>query len=290
MLGEAAALTLSASWAYASNRYAQLSERWGAVHVNFMRAVFAAPMYVAIALIVHGGNVLDGFTLPVCGWVLVSILSSYVIGDNLFFLAAARIGVPTALSIASLYPVWSAIAGVVMLGEAMSASRALGMALSLGGAAWLIRLADSPEKKNKTPVGFLFAALTSVAWALNPVGLTMALRSVSEWQANAVRFSMGAVILLPLAMRATPKVKPDPFGKDRRAFASGLFTDGLIGASAQAISLRHAELAIASTLSSLAPIFAVPIAIALGREKWNVRRALAIGVSAVGIAVLVMGS
>src|SRR5258708_17012247 len=50
-------------------------------------------------------------------WLLASPLCSMVVGDSLYFMAAARIGVARALPIASSFPLLTTVGAVVLLGE-----------------------------------------------------------------------------------------------------------------------------------------------------------------------------
>src|SRR6187549_2576414 len=62
-------------------------------------------------------------------WVLGSTMSSMVVGDSLYFLAAHRIGVARALPIASAFPLLTTAGAVVVLNETPSAPLLLGSAL-----------------------------------------------------------------------------------------------------------------------------------------------------------------
>src|SRR5919199_6716939 len=63
------------------------------------------------------------------GWLLGSTLCSIVIGDSLYFLAAARIGVARALPVASSFPLLTTIGAVTLLGETLTLTLLLGSAL-----------------------------------------------------------------------------------------------------------------------------------------------------------------
>lgn len=62
-------------------------------------------------------------------WLLGSTLCSMAIGDSLYFLAAARIGVARALPIASSFPLLTTLGAVVLLNEALTVQLVLGSAL-----------------------------------------------------------------------------------------------------------------------------------------------------------------
>src|SRR5207248_10487685 len=64
-----------------------------------------------------------------------STLSSIVIGDSLYFLAAARIGVARALPIASSFPLITTIGAVTLLGETLTPALLAGSILVVVGVA-----------------------------------------------------------------------------------------------------------------------------------------------------------
>jgi drug/metabolite transporter (DMT)-like permease len=61
----------------------------------------------------------------------------------------------------------------------------------------------------------------------------------------------------------------------------------LIGSSLFVYGLNHSDLAIGATLTSLAPLISVPIAIAAGEERWNLARLSAVALTVTGAIVLV---
>ena len=52
--------------------------------------------------------------------------------------------------------------------------------------------------------------------------------------------------------------------------------------------LAHTDLAVGATLSSLAPLLVVPVAIAMGEERWSPARFGAVLATVLGIALLVV--
>src|ERR1700730_5087618 len=68
---------------------------------------------------------------PPLAWALLigSTLCSMVVGDSLYFLAAARIGVARALPIASAFPLLTTLGAVFLLAEAATVPLILGSAM-----------------------------------------------------------------------------------------------------------------------------------------------------------------
>ena len=67
-----------------------------------------------------------------------------------------------------------------------------------------------------------------------------------------------------------------------------ILTDALCGSMFYVYGLSHTDLAVGSTLSSLAPLISVPVAIAVGEERWSAPRFLAVTTTTIGVVVLIL--
>src|SRR6185503_5871813 len=76
LLGAAAALGSSVTWAYASTRYAQASRDVGSQRVNLARATVVLPIYLVCTFALDGRAFFAGVTLGKSGWLLASVLCS----------------------------------------------------------------------------------------------------------------------------------------------------------------------------------------------------------------------
>jgi len=292
ILGALGALGSSFTWAFASARYAQASRVAGAARVNLLRALTVAPLYAAYALATRGpSHAVDGISRGVVGWLTVSVLCSYAIADNLFFAAAQRVGVSTALSIASIYPMWSAIYGAAVRGEALSPLRAGGMVLCIGGVIALVRLARGSRAEAAVmrvdAWGLLLAFFTSFLWAGNTISIKLGGDGLDVAQVNATRFTIAALLLGAQIVALRPPAPTKPLGSVWVGLLPAIGADAVCGSIFYVYGLSHTDLAVGATLSSLSPLISVPFAIALGEERWSAPRALAITATVGGIALLV---
>lgn len=290
-LGALAALGSSCTWAYASTRYAQASRDVGSFRVNLARASVVLPIYAAIVLFSRGAHALDGVTAPRASWLVVSVLCSYGAADALFFTAARRLGISTALSIASVYPLWAATAGALVRGEPFGLARAAGTLLCVGGVVALVRLhvtrGDADRKGDA--LGVLLALVTSFLWAGNSFSIKEASSTgaIDVWQVNVVRYAIALTLLAAIvAGSRTPPPLPRP-ARGWPALLPAILADALLGSTIYVYGLAHTDLAIGATLSSLAPLVSVPFAIWLGEERWSAARFAAITATVGGVAILV---
>ncbi len=292
LLGALAALGSSFTWAYASARYTTSSRTVGSVRVNLVRALVAAPIYVVVASLLHGRAATAPMTGASVGWLATSVLCSYGFADILFFSSARSLGISTALAIASVYPLWSALAGALLGGEPFGVARLVGVLLCIGGIVALVRLQSRTLEKSEGSalVGLIFALLTSLLWAGNTYTVKRGSVGLDVWQANAVRYTVAILVLLPNALLQRSKIpwSTAPTGGWLR-LGPPILADCILGSVLFVYGLSNADLSVAATLSSLAPLVSVPVAIALGAERWSLARALAIAVT-VGGALLLVGA
>ncbi len=291
LAGALAALGSSFTWAYASARYTTASQTIGAVRVNLARVLVAAPIYCVVTAILHGSAATTPITPAHLAWLTTSVVCSYGFADVLFFAAARNLGISTALAIASIYPLWSALAGALFGHEAFGALRIAGVLLCTGGIVALVRLSSHTRDKaqGNAVLGLLLALLTSLFWAGNTFTVKRGSVGLDVWQANAIRYSAAALILTSTSLLQRTKIpwSQRPHG-GWLALGPPIVADCLLGSILFVYGLAHADLAVAATLSSLAPLISVPVAIALGAERWSAPRALAIAVTVCGALLLVL--
>lgn len=276
------------TWAYATTRYARVSREVGSVRVNYARALVAFPAFGVLGLALHGSRLLTGVTLSAIPWLVLSVVSSYALGDSVFLTAARRTGVTTALAIASTYPLWAALFGAFASGEPLGVTRALGVLLSVAGVVWLVRLsshAGASAPPDRT--GVVLAIVASVLWAANSVSVKRAAVGLDVFQVNTVRYGL-ALAFLRLQVRRS-SVLPSSPSLGWGPVVPALIADAVFGSLFYVYGLSHTDLAVGATLSALAPLISVPVAIVLGEERWSAPRFLAV-LATVGGVVLLVGS
>ena len=132
LLGPAACLGSAAFWALAANVYTRAARVSSPSAVNLARASLSFPFFLLGALaLAPGGLALVGPGRA--GWLVLSVVGSYVLGDALFLASARLLGVPVALAVSSIYPIWSALAGALFLGQRVSPAGYAGVVLVVAG-------------------------------------------------------------------------------------------------------------------------------------------------------------
>ncbi len=288
----------SFTWALGATVYSKLSEKYSSPAVNFARALVAFPLFILTLFIFNNfdPSIFTAFfslEFRRWGWFLLSILGSFVIGDTLFFLSTHCIGVPAALAIASTYPIWAAISGWIFLGNPFHAKVGFGVFLTVVGTILVILAKRRPGNSSLTKqphniwLGVIFAFATSLFWALNSFALSIAGAGVSPVFSNVIRAGM-SLILCPIVGFIMYRKSFSFLPISQLKKSSWIFVIEAFGGSLLFLyGINHSNLATASALSSLAPVIALCLAWALGREKVSFYNTVALGFVALGIWMLV---
>jgi drug/metabolite transporter (DMT)-like permease len=323
MLGALAALASAAIWAFGSTRYALGSRVVGSARVNLVRATTVMPIFLALTAWLTRGQIFDGVDGTRARWLFVSVICAYAFADNVFFAAARRVGVTTAMAIASTYPLWATLAGALWRHEAFGVTQALGTLLCVGGVIALIVLAPrapalspSPDARAKTAddqsaavprlrapddrsanggsiarasrAGILLALLTSLLWAGNSLSTKLGGTGLVTVQANFIRFFFAWPILaVTSAVVARPSSDDRAARKTYLALVPVSLVEAGFGSALFVYGLAHTDLAVGATLSSLAPLMSVPFALLYREERWSLSRFAAVVATVAGVILLV---
>jgi drug/metabolite transporter (DMT)-like permease len=305
--GALCAFAASVTWAIGSAQYIRLSRTYSAFTINFTRALVAFPLFILTVWISAGSfsaflEMLASVSSTRMGWFFVSIFASYGVGDALFFLSSQVIGIPAALAIASIYPIWSALIDFIFHGQALSGAGVFGLVLTLAGVATVIlslppeRAKDVPEKSTASGTSprvpqkmraIAFALITSLFWALNTYAVAKGASGMSATLCNIFRMGIALIFTFILGRVFAPKSRPFIKRQDLLPVSWAFVIEAYFGSLSYMIGLRDASLVVASTLSSLAPVVSVPVALALRLEVFSWVRTLGVIVTVIGLWFLV---
>jgi drug/metabolite transporter (DMT)-like permease len=259
-------------------------------------------------LLTTHGHIGAGVTTARAAWLGLSVICAYAFADNVFFAAARRVGITTALAIASSYPLWAAVAGALWHGERFGPLRAAGTLLCVGGVIALIALAPQaaelakgePTKKahpnahstlREAREGILLSLLTSVLWAGNTVSVKLGGTGLTAWHANLLRFLIAWPILAATSALTTRPTRDDDEARTAyRALIPVSLAEACVGSSLFVYGLSHTDLAVGATLSSLAPLLSVPFALLYREERWSAPRFYAVTATVAGVIILIVGA
>jgi drug/metabolite transporter (DMT)-like permease len=206
-----------------------------------------------------------------------------IVGDSLYFLAAARIGVARALPIASAFPLITTVGAVVVLGEALTAPLLIGTALVVLAVA-LIGGERAPSGGRVDALGLLLAGLAACLWAGSGLFLGPAMKLLDPIAANMIRFPMAMVVFtLYLAV-----MRPAEHLTGRLVWLSLAAAVGTLASAMMFLGgITGAGVARGVALNAISPVFSALLAAMLLRERVSRRTAVGIASSVVGTVLLV---
>ena len=290
--GELAALSTALCWTVTALAFESAGRRIGSLAVNHIRLVIAF-LILSIVCWIHRGLPLPVDATPHAWlWLSISGLVGFTIGDLCLFRALVVVGSRVATLIMALVPPITAVIGYALLHETLTAVDLLGMALTLSGVAIVIleRKPDREGAARKLPVqGILLGLGGAVGQA---VGLVLSKHGMGTYDALAavqIRIIAGIVgfSVLFLFLGWWPKVL-SALG-DRRAMrgtALGAFFGPFLGVTFSLVAVKYTETGVAATLMALAPVFIIPPAILLQKERVSTRAVLGAIVAVTGSALL----
>lgn len=285
-LGALAALGSAIAWAVTSLLARTLMAQLGSVGVNAVRSTIGGVILVVWVLVTAGAGVFTAISAS--AWVLLtlSIVVAIALGDTVFFESTRALGLARAMTISTTYPLGAAAIAAVFLGEPLTLPITLGALVTLAGlvlivAPWAER---PPEERFWFGVGT--AAVASFAWALSTVLVKPPLAEMDAVTAQAIRLPLASAFLwlLPWA-RGAPRALA---GSGRSALARIIVLGVITSVSSVMFvaGVKHAGVAVASVLSSTAPMFAIPLAVAFLGERLTARAVFGVAVTVAGIVVL----
>ena len=270
-LGESAALLTSACWSLNSVCFTVAGRRVGSASVNLGRLLMAWGVLVLVHLALYGSFFPMQAGGARLGWLGMSGLIGFALGDAVLFEAFLLIGPRLAMLLMTLSPIFSALLAWLFLGQSMSLPKVMAMAVTLGGIAWVVWGDGDHQAHPHLWRGILLgiggALGQSVGLVFSMFGLAGNFPPIS---ANLIRVTAGMVALL-LYFGATGRLRGTLGGmRDGRATAFiglGAITGPVLGVVLSLIAIAKAPMGVAATLMSLSPVILLPVSHFVFKEK-----------------------
>ncbi|MBQ3754390.1 MAG: DMT family transporter [Prevotella sp.] len=132
-LGELISIGVAFSWTATALLSEFGSKRLGNLTLNVLRMALALAMSLVLFWVATGSPLPGGITAEACGWMLLSGLVGYVIGDFCLFQCYIIIGSRYGQLFMTLAPLAAALMAWVTLGQQMTPMSLVAMMVTLGG-------------------------------------------------------------------------------------------------------------------------------------------------------------
>ena len=292
--GELAALGTSLCFAFGSTLFTFAGRELGAQRVNRVRLLLAVILIALIHWALLGQLFPSDVPIDTVSWLMLSGVVGLVLGDVLLLQAFVLIGPRLSMLMMALAPMFSTVIAWVFLHETLSGQQLVGIALVIGGVVAVVaeRRKAGPSSIVATgrayQIGLLFALGGSLGQAVGTVLAKLGLAGgIEPLSASLIRLTAAALVIWALALLqrqlgatiSAMRAKPSATLK----LSGGTLIGPVVGVWLSLIAVQRTSVGVASTLTSLTPIFLIPISYFVFKERLT-RQAL------IGTLVAVAGT
>lgn len=303
-IGELISIGVAFSWTATALLSEFGSKRLGNLTLNVLRMSLALVFSLVLFLVVTGNPLPAGASSEACGWMLLSGLVGYVIGDFCLFQCYIIIGSRFGQLFMTLAPLAAALMAWVTLGQQLTSLSLMAMLITLSGIAISI-LGHSEHHRLALSLplsGVLYAIgaalCQGVGLVLSKIGMNHfePVAGMPDWlvpfSANFYRCIAGFVgFMVLLYMRKGLKPLSEAL-HDRKGLTVATATTvfgPFVGVGFSLMAVQYTAAGIASTLMAMTPIIILLPSHWLFGERITWRAVLGAVISVVGVSLFFLG-
>ena len=260
------ALGAAACWAFSSVSSVQPSRHLGAFAFTRWRMLMVALALWVIVAITGGARTLVASVAWPLAW---SGLLGIFVGDTALFAAMNRLGPRRCGVLFATHAVFSALLGVLFLGERMGLQALLGAALTLSGVMTAVMLGQHKDEdhawernRGHLGAGIALALVAALCQALGSFIAKPAMAAgVDPIAASALRVTVACsahFVLLALGV-ATARARQKPTARVLAQTALNGFVGMGLGMTLVLLALRRGDVGMVAILSSVSPVLLLPL-------------------------------
>jgi uncharacterized membrane protein len=280
------------------------STRIGSMVVNWLRLVIALVFLTLLGLVLHG-QVLPDAPASAWGWLALSGLIGFVLGDLALFRAFVLIGARLSMLVMCLAPPLTAMFGWLFLGEQLTPTQVAGMALTVAGVAWTVLERDANARRpvpvptavvvprtrlSGRFVGVLLAGVGALGQAGGLIFSKLGMAGLPDpFAATQVRVLAGIAGFSVLFFATRWWSRVGAARRDARALGFttlGSFFGPFLGVSLSLLAVHRTQAGVAAALMSIVPVLMIPVAFVAFRERVSLRSAAGTVLAVAGVIVL----
>lgn len=278
LTGELAAVGTSLCFAFGSIFFTFAGRDIGAQRVNRVRLLIATLIVGLIHWLAFGLLFPLNASSQELTWLGLSGIVGLVLGDMCLMQAFVLIGPRLSMLMMALAPVFSTIIAWLFLHEALDLQTSLGILLAVTGVIIVVS-ERSNSKSSSAAVGgqaYRTGLLLALGGSLGQAGGTVLSRlgvagGIEPISASLIRLVVATVVLWMIALfggKATETITALR-EKPRAGFKvlGGVIMGPVLGVWLSLVAVQRTSVGIASTLTSLTPIFLIPISYVVFRER-----------------------
>jgi len=301
--GELAGLAAAACWALTSIIFSRVPAPAGAIAL-FKNTVSCGFLLLTLLLIAtrpdasHALAFLYEADLGTWLYLGASALSGLVIGDTCYFRSLQILGPRKTLVITTLVPPIGALCAWFLLSETLPWLAWGGIGLTVGGVIWVIREKTvEDESEGHFPgsisagvkLGLLACAGQAMAAALAKVPMQKGLGALEATFIRMIVAVVVGVIFAGMAGRLSPWIEKLRVRETWLPLIPASFFGTYLGVWLCMYAYEHTRIGIATTMHSTSPIFIIPLAFFVLKQRTSPRAILGALIAVAGIFLLFQG-
>lgn len=285
LLGGFAALASAFLWAFAAILFRRIGDSVSAMGINLAKGIVALVCLGALLIPTDFSEISpDSMTA-----LALSGLIGICFGDTLYFLTLVRLGTKKTLLLGALIPVTTALLAVLFLGERIALSAWIGISMTIAGVTYVLwQRAPENENLETRRSGLFYGLLFVAANALGIIAAKVGVSNVPALEATFIRqiFAIAGLTFWGLMVRdLLGWVAPLKNTQLLKALVIAAVIGAFLGTWLSIVALKYTHVAVAATLNSTSPLFILPLAVFMLKERINSREVLGALVAVSGIAV-----
>lgn len=275
ILGQLAAIGTSILFSFGSIMFTFSGRLIGSPLVNRMR------LFIALIFVIGLHFLMTGTAFPTDAepyrlfWLGLSGIIGLVLGDACLFQAFVMIGPRLSMLVMALAPVLGGVMAWLFLRETLTGLEVVGIAITMSGIIWVVSeqgtvRASIPPRTYLIGLLFAFGGASGQAGGLvaSKLGLDGDFFALSG---NLIRLTSATIVIWGFTLLRGQMISSfRRVAANRRALilmTGGAITGPVLGVWLSLIAVQRVEVGIASTLSSLMPVFLIPISWVVFGEK-----------------------
>ena len=283
------ALLSACSWALGAILWRKLGEELSAYSMNLGKTVIGSVL-LGLALLSIGIEPVDLHSVI---FLALSGVIGIAIGDTFFFLSLLNLGPRRASLMGALNPVAIALTAAMLLGERPTPAVWGGIVITSVGVGWVLqeRIKANGGGENYS-LGICYGILSVLCTAGGVLLAKIGVSHVPTVQAIWIRLLAGAIgLTLWGVSRSELGSWLKPF-RNRELLVKVVAVVMVVVAGGfwlSLVALKHIDASIAGPLNSTGPLFILPMASILLKEKLSLRAILGAAVAVAGVAMILTG-
>ncbi len=295
--GELAALGTACCWTFSSLFFSAAGKRIGSLALNQIRLVMGFLFLSLYGWAVRGQPLPTDVAWGDGGWLFVSGLVGFLIGDMCLFRAFVLVGPRISMLMMSLAPLIASFTGWAVLGERLGGWDWVGMLVTLAGVSWVVLERPSsgakPGAGNQDPSTLRWGTFLAFGGAAGQaIGMVLGKKGVMHYDpfaATQVRVLAGILGfgILFIFLGWWPKVWQAMKHRSGMGYSAlGALAGPFLGVGLSLLAIKHTETGVAMTIMSITPILLIPFAVWVHKERLTLRAVLGAFLAVAGVAIL----